>query len=149
MTLAQGWCGRATNPRQPMPDQAARKRPSTWRHACTLGSQERHSRASLVVAALAAMVVCGLPDNGDAQGAEPLRISVSATIVARPGSQASLEIGIVPPGASPTKSFVSLRGLPEAVSLTDGRAIGGGAWTVPITALGVLKANIPNNISGR
>ena len=132
-----------------MPDQAARKRPSTWRHACTLGSQERHSRASLVVAALAAMVVCGLPDNGDAQGAEPLRISVSATIVARPGSQASLEIGIVPPGALPTKSFVSLRGLPEAVSLTDGHAIGVGAWTVPVTALGVLKANIPANISGR
>jgi len=132
-----------------MPYQAAGKRPSTWRHASALGSQERHtSGASLVVAALAVIVGCSLPDKADAQGAEQPRISVSATIVARPGSQASLEIGIDPPGALPPKSFVSLRGLPEAVSLTDGHAIGAGAWTVPVTALGVLKANIPDNISG-
>jgi hypothetical protein len=98
---------------------------------------------------LAVIVVFGVPDNGDAQGFEPLRISVSATIVARPGSQASLGIGVVPPGALSAKSFVSLRGLPEAVSLTAGHAIGAGAWTVPVTALGVLKANIPDNISGR
>src|SRR5215831_12575954 len=133
-----------------MPDQAGNKRPSTWRYASALTSQEPHkSRVSLAVAALAAILGGVQPNNADAQVSEQVRISVSATILARPGSQTSLEIGIVPPKALPTKSFVSLRGLPAAVSLTDGHEIGAGAWTVPITALGVLKANIPDSISGR
>jgi hypothetical protein len=133
-----------------MPDRAASKRPSSCRHASASGSGGRRKRrASLIVAALAGIVAGGLADNADAQGTDHLRISVSATIVARPGSQASLEIDIIPPDALPTKSFVSLHGLPEAVSLTDGHAIGAGAWTVPVTAVGVLKANIPDNLSGR
>src|SRR5215468_223947 len=133
-----------------MPDQAGNKRPSTWRYASAPTSQEPHkSRVSLAVAALAAILGGVQPNNGDAQVSEQVRISVSATILARPGSQTSLEIGIVPPKALPTRSFVSLRGLPVAVSLTNGHEIGAGAWTVPITALGVLKANIPDSISGR
>src|SRR5262245_25588823 len=131
-----------------MPD-PARKRLPSWGYVSLLGSQKRpKSSARLAVAALA-VLLGGLPDNADAQGAQPVRISISATIVARAGSQASLEIGIVPPEALATRSFVSLRGLPEAVSLTDGHKIGAGTWTVPVTALGVLKANIPDGISGR
>src|SRR5215813_9518032 len=106
-----------------MPD-PARKRLPSWGYVSLLGSQKRpKSSARLAVAALA-VLLGGLPDNADAQGAQPVRISISATIVARGG-------------------------LPEAVSLTDGHKIGAGTWTVPVTALGVLKANIPDGISGR
>jgi hypothetical protein len=49
----------------------------------------------------------------------------------------------------PKKSFISLRGLPPTVSLSHGYAIGVGSWTVPTTALATLKANIPDNVSGR
>lgn len=131
-----------------MPDQA-RKWPSSWEYASLLGSQARHkSRARLAIAGLA-IILGGLSDYAAPEGAEQVRINVPATIVTRPGSQTALEIGIVPPEALPTRSFVSLRGLPEAISLSDGHKIGAGTWTIPVTALGVLKANIPDSIFGR
>jgi TPR repeat protein len=77
------------------------------------------------------------------------RISVSSAIVAQPASQAPLSIQIGPAEALPPNSFVRMRGLPPSISLTEGHAIGPGAWAIPLFGLSGLKANIPAGVSGR
>jgi hypothetical protein len=132
-----------------MPHETSRQRLSTRVHASVLGPNKRRKYwPSLVVTALGALLSFGASESSDAQRAE-LRISVPPTIVAQPASQASLGIEVDPPEALPKKSFVSLRGLPATVSLTDGHATGVGSWAVPVTALLALKANIPDSVMGR
>ena len=84
--------------------------------------------------------------NGQAEGP---KVSVAPTIVAEPASEASLAITIGPAHIVPKKSFVSLRGLPPSVSLSEGHAIGPGSWAIPLAGLPTLKASIPFGISGR
>src|SRR5262249_16708945 len=144
------WCGGQPTGAQLMPDEASRQQPSARRRARALGSEKRGAhRARLAFAVFGALLGLGPPEVATAQRAEPFHISVAAMIVALPASETSLAIEIGPLDALPKKSFVSVRGLPAAVSLTGGRAIGMGSWTVPLSALGALKANIPADIRGR
>jgi hypothetical protein len=133
-----------------MPDETPRRRLSTRGSACLLGPEKRGKHwASLAVAAFGALAGLGLPEGTEAQQAEPFHIGVSATIVVAPASLASLGIEVGPSDALPRKSFIGLRGLPPTVLLSQGQSIGSGSWTVPVTALAALKANIPDNLSGR
>ena len=102
-----------------------------------------------MVALAGAVSILWSLERANGQDAERPKISVAATIVAEPASQASLAIKIGPPDIVPKKSFVSLRGLPPSVSLTEGHAIGPGSWAIPLAGLPTLKANIPTGISGR
>jgi len=106
---------------------------------------------SVAVVTLGALAVLGAPESASAQQADQPRprISVAPTIIATPASQVLLMIQVGPPAALPKKSFVSLRGLPPSVSLTEGYVIGPGSWAVPLFALPTLKANIPAGASGR
>jgi hypothetical protein len=108
-----------------------------------------------VMLTLALAVVGGLPTAAGAargvhlaQRAEP-RVTVASTILAEPASQTALAIQVGPPDALPPNSFVRLRGLPPAISLTEGHSIGPGSWAIPLFALTGLKANIPGGVSGR
>jgi hypothetical protein len=83
-----------------------------------------------------------------AQDAGP-SITVPAAIAAGPAAQTPLPIRIGPPEKIPANSFVRLRGLPPAVSLSEGHAISPGAWAVPLASLGTLQMNVPVGISGR
>jgi hypothetical protein len=83
-----------------------------------------------------------------AQTARP-NVSVPATIVVQPATQASLPIQVEPRGSLPRNSFVRLRGLPPSVSLTDGYSIGPGSWSVPLMALPNLRVNVPAALGGR
>jgi hypothetical protein len=84
-----------------------------------------------------------------AQQVDQPRIAVAQTVVAEPSSQVLLPIQVGPAETLPKKSFVSLRGLPPSIALTEGHAIGPGSWAVPLAALPTLKANVPAGISGR
>jgi hypothetical protein len=84
-----------------------------------------------------------------AQQVDRPRITVAQTVVAEPASQIRLPIQVGPAETLPNRSFVSLRGLPPSISLTEGHAIGPGSWAVPLAALPTLKANVPAGISGR
>ena len=109
----------------------------------------RRFRPSITMAVFSALAVwCSIGSVG-AQQAEQPRISVASTIVAEPASQTSLAIQIDPPHSVPKKSFISLRGLPPSVSLTEGHAIGPGSWAIPLVGLSTLKVNVPAGISGR
>jgi hypothetical protein len=78
-----------------------------------------------------------------------ISIDVAPTIVAAPAAQTPLAIEIRPREVLPRNSFVRLRGLPPAVALTEGYAIGPGSWAVPLSGLSALKVNVPTDLSGR
>jgi hypothetical protein len=79
-----------------------------------------------------------------------LRIVVDPVIaVAQSPWEAGLPIEVGPREALPRHAFVRLRGLPRAVSLTDGHSVAPGNWAVPVSALPSLKANVPAAVSGK
>lgn len=112
-------------------------------------AMSRHAIRSGLLAGLAGALsaLCCL-ERASAQDAERPRITVAPTIVAQPGSVASLPIKIGPPDIVPKRSFVSLHGFPPTVSLTEGHAVGPGSWAVPLFGLPTLKAIIPCGMSG-
>jgi len=113
-----------------------------WRPAWRLAG--RIALAGLAASAAAA----ALPLHPAAQEAAAVRIRVAPTIVAEASSEAVLAIEVGPLGAGAPASFVSLRGLPPAVALQEGHAVGPGVWAVPLSALPSLKAQIPSGEPG-
>jgi hypothetical protein len=89
------------------------------------------------------------PQRAHAQEVAQPQIKVVPIIVARSQSQVALPIEIGPAEALPKKSFVSLRGLPPSVTLTEGHLITAGSWAVSVASLTTLKAYIPVGYSGR
>ena len=87
------------------------------------------------------------PAQGDRS--EAIRIIVAPTLVVEPSKRTRLPIDIAFPGDLPSKSFVRLRGLPAAASLSEGYAIAAGVWAVPLSALPVLEINVPVGVTGR
>jgi hypothetical protein len=78
-----------------------------------------------------------------------VRIIVAPTLVVEPSKRTRLPIHIDSAGNLPSKSFVRLRGLPAAASLSEGYAIAAGVWAVPLSALPVLEINVPVGVTGR
>lgn len=101
----------------------------------------------MAVAAVGVPAALCPPHKAAAQ--EQARITVSPSIVAKAASESALPIAVGPPNVVPARSFVSLRGMPPEVSLTDGHPVAPGAWAVPLSALPTLKAKIPPGASGR
>ena len=84
-----------------------------------------------------------------ASPAESLRITVAPAISARSASHAALQIRVAPADALPKNCFVRVRGLPPAVSLSEGYATAPGAWAVPLYALASLQMIVPAGVTGR
>ena len=84
-----------------------------------------------------------------AQGDDAVRIIVAPTLLAEPSKRTRLPIEIASAGNLPSKSFVRLRGLPAAASLSEGYAIAAGVWAVPLSALPVLEIYVPVGVTGR
>jgi hypothetical protein len=78
-----------------------------------------------------------------------LRITVAPAISARSASHAALQIRVSPVDALPKNCFVRVRGLPPAVSLSEGYATAPGAWAVPLYALASLQMIVPAGVTGR
>jgi hypothetical protein len=76
-------------------------------------------------------------------------LNVAPTFVAESGSEAPLPIRVSPPEALPQRSFLSLRGLPPTVGLTEGHSVGVGSWAVPLAVLAKTKVIIPEGLSAR
>jgi hypothetical protein len=84
-----------------------------------------------------------------ASPADSLRITVAPSISVRAASHAALQIRIAPANALPKNCFVRVRGLPPAVSLSEGYATTPGAWAVPLYALTSLQMIVPAGVTGR
>jgi hypothetical protein len=103
----------------------------------------------LLLVVLAGLPCLAAPQRPHAQQASQVQIRVEPRIVGRAHSQVPLAIEIGPAEALPKKGFVSLRGLPPNVALTAGQLIATGSWTVSISDLATLKADIPAGLSGQ
>ena len=112
-----------------------------------------HGRRSpwlpLLMAVLAGLPWLTAPRPTHAQQTSQLQIRVEPRIVARARSQVAVPIKIEPADALPKKGFVSLRGMPTRVTLTVGQSIAPGSWTVSISDLAALKADIPAGLTGQ
>jgi hypothetical protein len=81
-------------------------------------------------------------------GGESRRLAVASTIVAAPSAKTPLQVQIASPQEVPANSFVRVRGLPPAASLSEGYAMGPGAWAVPVAALSRLNMKVADWASG-
>jgi len=84
-----------------------------------------------------------VPSAGKAQISVPSALSVPAA------TRAALGIRVGPAASVPRNSFVRVRGLPPAVSLSEGYATAPGAWAVPLYALPNLQMVVPTGVTGR
>lgn len=84
-----------------------------------------------------------------AQQAQRASITVVQSIQATPASTVRLSIQVGPPDALAKNSFIRVRGLPPSSALSDGHAIGPGAWAVPLAALPTLTVIVPTGVQGR
>ncbi|KAB2916082.1 MAG: hypothetical protein F9K29_12305 [Hyphomicrobiaceae bacterium] len=73
---------------------------------------------------------------------------VAAIVHAQPASKTRLPIQISSQATPPKNSFVRVRGLPLAASLSDGYAVAPGAWAVPLAALPGLNVILPVGLQG-
>jgi phosphate transport system substrate-binding protein len=78
-----------------------------------------------------------------------LSIEVVQILLVEPGTDAPLSVQVKAAGPLPQQSFIRIRGLPQATSLSEGHFIRPGVWAVPLSALPNVKISIPAGQSGR
>lgn len=83
------------------------------------------------------------------RGQPAFAINVGTLILAEPANETPLPIQVGPADALPKNTFVRIRGLPAAVSLSEGHSIAPGAWAVPFAGLPTLRVTVPVGLSGR
>ena len=72
---------------------------------------------------------------------------VASTTYAEPSEAWPLLVEIAPPGWDIPDTVLQIRGLPPGATLTHGRPLSSGMWTVPIAALSNLEINAPAGVS--
>lgn len=83
------------------------------------------------------------------RGQPAFAINVGTLILAEPAGETPLPIQVGPADALPKNTFVRIRGLPAAVSLSEGHSIAPGAWAVPFAGLPTLRMTVPVGLAGR
>ena len=106
-----------------------------------------HARYAVACVVACACLLAAPHDNTAMAG--DTRVVMSSTIQAAPGADVALTIEVMPPESAPAKSFIRIRGLPAAASLSDGHMIAPGAWAVALTDVARLRLFLPARQSGR
>lgn len=83
------------------------------------------------------------------RGQPAFAINIGTLILAEPANETPLPIQVGPADALPKNTFIRIRGLPTAVSLSEGHSIAPGAWAVPFAGLPTLRITVPVGLSGR
>ncbi len=83
-----------------------------------------------------------LPALAQAQPQE-FFLNVAPVMLAEPASKSPLPIQVGPQDALMRNSFVRIRGLPTAATLSEGHAISPGAWAIPLAGLASLGIVLP------
>lgn len=84
----------------------------------------------------------GLLGHAQAQQQE-FFLNVAPVMLAEPATRSPLPIQVGPQDALLRNSFVRIRGLPTAATLTEGHAISAGAWAIPLLGLASLGIVLP------
>ena len=75
--------------------------------------------------------------------ADQPKLVVPPALSLEPSTSVALRIQTPAPSELPPNSYVRLRGLPPAVSLSEGYAIAPGLWAVPLASLANLRIVVP------
>jgi len=75
-------------------------------------------------------------------------ITIPAKILAPPTARTPLAIAVAPDEGLPRNAYLRIRGLPQAVALSEGHAIAPGVWAIPLSVLPVLAAIVPIGAQG-
>jgi hypothetical protein len=75
-------------------------------------------------------------------------ITTAARILAPPTARTPLAIAVSRDEGLPKNTYLRIRGLPQAVALSEGHAIAPGVWAIPLTVLPVLAAIVPTGAQG-
>lgn len=80
---------------------------------------------------------------------EEARVAVNPLIIAQLSARTALHITVSQPAGAPAGSFVRVRGLPPATSLSKGHAMGPGTWAVPLAHLSGLEMKVAASAAGK
>jgi Glycosyl transferase family 2 len=92
--------------------------------------------------------VPGSPERSKPRAVAPT-IVVASTIYAEPASRWPMPIEVGPAQSVPPGSRLLIRGLPPAATLSEGRRMPAGAWTVAVARLASLEVQVPAGAQGR
>ena len=76
-------------------------------------------------------------------------IEVVQVLLVEPGTDAPLSLQLKTTGALPPQSFLRIRGLPPATSLSEGHFVRPGVWAVPLSSLASVRIAVPAAQAGR
>jgi phosphate transport system substrate-binding protein len=76
-------------------------------------------------------------------------IEVVQTLVVEPATDAPLSLQLKTTGRLPPQSFVRIKGLPPAASLSEGHFVRPGVWAVPLSSLSTVRITVPAAQAGR
>jgi phosphate transport system substrate-binding protein len=76
-------------------------------------------------------------------------IEVVQTLIVEPATDAPLSLQLKTRGVLPAQSFVRIKGLPPATSLSEGHFVRPGVWAVPLSSLSSVRITVPAAQAGR
>jgi phosphate transport system substrate-binding protein len=76
-------------------------------------------------------------------------LEVVQVLLVDPGKEVPLSLQVKTTGPLPTQSFIRIKGLPQATSLSEGHFVRPGVWAVPLSALPSVTISVPAGQSGR
>jgi phosphate transport system substrate-binding protein len=115
---------------------AGRRRDGLWR---LLGC------AALLAAPLALLP---LPQAAGQAPGSP-RLEVVKVLIVDPGKEVPLSLQIKASGNLPRQTFIRIRGLPQATSLSEGHFVSPGVWAIPLSALSTVTISVPAGQAGQ
>jgi hypothetical protein len=87
--------------------------------------------------------------GASAPSSATISIDVAKMIMCAPGGETSLSVTLLPAGVLPSNSFLRIKGLPSAATLSDGHRIAPGAWAIPTDSLMQLRVRALGAAQGR
>ena len=90
-----------------------------------------------------------LPSLSLAQAQQSPTIEVVQVLLVEPGTDAPLSLQMRTRGNLPAQSFIRIRGLPPATSLSEGHFVRPGVWAVPVSSLSTVRITVPAAQAGR
>ncbi|HEY7550828.1 MAG TPA: substrate-binding domain-containing protein [Hyphomicrobiaceae bacterium] len=120
------------------------------------GSCSRHpkrawapARSTLLLAGGLALALGLSSHRGAAQTHGNAKIEVVQVVLVEPGTDAPLSLQLKTSGTPPAQSFIRIRGLPPATSLSEGYFVRPGVWAVPLSSLSNVRITVPAAQAGR
>ncbi len=119
-------------------------------HRAGLRGNRLHARYAALVLVAALAVPLGLSDPApQVQAQERPTIEVVQTLLVEPGTDAPLSLQLKSSRTLPAQSFIRIKGLPPASSLSEGYFVRPGVWAVPLSALSTVRITVPAAQAGR